>query len=129
MWRTLFLLLSLFFTASAARADELSPMRAKYLQQEVGQYGPLDCGMTVLAFRQVTIDEINRRATDLSREKLFATPDNKPYPFDRVYVDDLIAIRDLVRVDDDAHKAEWDERIRTAATEAYERIQKEGLLK
>jgi hypothetical protein len=126
----LFSILYLFtLCPTVSWAESAEAMQSNYVAQEVGQYGPLDCGNTFIEFRKVTADEIRAKIDAHSRETLFATQDGQPYPFRQIYIDDLIRIRDLMRVDDDAHKAVWDERIKAAATTAYERIMNEGRLR
>jgi hypothetical protein len=127
--RTLLLLLTSVWLstvlAGTADAESSDEMRRAYMRQELGVHGPLDCGITVVQFRVAAKHEIQQKITEQKREALFVTPDGKPYPFSQLYIEDLIGLRDLLRVDDVAHKDVWDERIRKAALVGYERIRSE----
>lgn len=127
----LFMIMGLeLVTAGTAAAEEpSSKMSSAYIRQEVGKYGPTTCGMSVVQFRVETARAMQKSIEKQERALLFATPDGRPYPFTQLYIEDLIELRDLLRVDDDARKDAWDEEIRKAAHAAYERIRTEGRLR
>ena len=113
------LLVLIGLAAEPAAAYTQAEIHQMLIRQEVGKYGPLDCGITFVLFRQETTKQIKNLITLEGRETLFDTPNGSPYPFDRISVDDLIDLRGLLRVEDDAHRAIWDERIRERAIAAY----------
>lgn len=111
------------------RAEPKESMRDKYIAYQVSQYGPLECGNTIAQFRLATKRQMEEAIAAQSREKLFATSDGRPYPFEQIYIEDLIDLRDLLNINDDPHRDAWDEEIRKMAVAAYERIKREGLLR
>lgn len=118
----------LFPTPSLAEGGK-NILPAWYVAQQVGEYGPLDCGITIALFRSEAAREIREQMVAQGREELFATPDGRPYPLEQVYIEDLVNLRSLLRIKDDERRTAWNEEIRAAARISYERIEKEGLLK
>ncbi len=102
-----------------------------YVAEQLADYGPHDCGNTHLAFRLEVKREIADKLAAQARTALMVTPDGRPYPYEQIYIEDLLNLRDLFRINDPnpEMKVAWDEEIRYAATAAYERIKQEGLLK
>lgn len=127
----MFIVTFLLTIAAAPSAQALtdSEMHSAYVRQEVGRYGPLNCGISVTLFRVETTKLIKERIAAQSREDIFATPDGKPYPFEQLYPEDLIRVRDLLGQEAFSNPRELDERIRVVATTAYERVKSEGRLK
>lgn len=124
MFRSLSMLTCLlaFLIVSTPRAAVAGSMRQDYVRQEVAKYGPLDCGITYALFTIRTIKVIEDRIQKQGREGLFQTPNNEPYPFRRISLDDLITIRDLITIEDTTRRDWWDYQIREAAQAAYIRL-------
>ena len=117
------LLVIIGLAAEPAAAYTQGEIHQMLIEQEVGKYGPLDCGITFILFRQETTKQIKNLIAQEGRETLFDTPNGTPYPFEKISIDDLLELRGLLRVEDDAHRAIWDERIRERASAAYEDVQ------
>lgn len=116
-------------TCGVTKSIASEKMSSAYIRQEVGVYGPISCGMSFVQFRVETAQAMLKRIAEQKREQLFSTPDDRPYPLEQLYIDDLISLRDLLNVDDDANKDHWDREIRNEAAAAYERIRSEGRLR